>query len=154
MIEIRKVEKGTELHRQLREYVDGFSWLEVKDHVRRLIDGWAFTEWETPFAALSGDRIVAMATLMKTDYYPLPEIFPWISTIFVSEEYRGQRISGLLIDFANEYAVKCGFERTYIPSEHTGLYEKYGYRCVKDIKNYAGGTDRLYVRELKRRTEL
>ena len=29
------------------------------------------------------------------------------------------------------------------------LYEKYGYRCLKDIVNYGGGTDRLYVKELK-----
>lgn len=40
-----------------------------------------------------------------------------------------------------------GFDRTYIPSEHTGLYEKYGYRYLKDIVNYGNGKDRLYVKE-------
>ena len=29
------------------------------------------------------------------------------------------------------------------------MYEKYGYRYLKDIVNYGGGTDRLYVKELK-----
>lgn len=66
----------------------------------------------------------------------------------MSEEYRGRRISGKLIDFANRYAKEAGFDRTYIPSEHTGLYEKYGYRYVKDIVNYGNGIDRLYVREI------
>ena len=28
------------------------------------------------------------------------------------------------------------------------LYEKYGYRYVKDIVNYGGGTDRLYAKDL------
>ena len=148
MIVIQKVEKGTELAEKLLDFVENCSWLEVKDHVAKTIREWKFEDWETPFAALENDRIVGMATIMKSDYYPLPEIFPWISTIFVSEEYRGRRISGKLIDFANRYAKKAGFDRTYIPSEHTGLYEKYGYRYVKDIVNYGNGIDRLYVREI------
>ena len=91
--------------------------------------------------------IVGMVTVMKTDYYPLPEVYPWISTLFVSEEYRGKRISEGLIDFANSYAKGLGFEKTYIPSVHIGLYEKYGYRYIKDIVNYGGKTDRLYAKE-------
>lgn len=86
---------------------------------------------------------------MKTDYYPLPEIYPWVSSIFVTEDYRGCRISEKLIDFANEYAKEHGFAKTYIPSEHNGLYEKFGYSYLKDIINYGNGIDRLYVKELK-----
>lgn len=33
-------------------------------------------------------------------------------------------------------------------TEHIGLYEKYGYRYLKDIVNYGNGKDRLYVKEL------
>ena len=145
---IKKVEKDTELSAQLLNFVENFSWQEVKAHTLQLISQWGFSEWEAPFAALIDDRIVAMATFMKTDYYPLPEIYPWISTIFVAEEFRGRRISGRLIDFVNCYAKERGFARTYIPSEHVGLYEKYGYRYLKDITNYGNGVDRLYVREL------
>ena len=54
----------------------------------------------------------------------------------------------MLIDVANNYAKSLGFTRTYIPSEHTGLYEKYGYRYLRDIVNYGGGTDRLYAKDL------
>ena len=71
-----------------------------------------------------------------------------MSSLFVTEEYRGPRISQMLIDYANGYARELGFDKTYIPSEHIGLYEKYGYRYLKDIVNYGGGTDRLYVKEL------
>jgi len=54
----------------------------------------------------------------------------------------------MLIDYANDYARELGFDKTYIPSEHIGLYEKYGYRYLKDIVNYGGDTDRLYVKEI------
>ena len=107
-----------------------------------------FTDWETVFVAMVDGQIVGMTTIMKTDYYPLPELYPWISSVFVAEEYRGLRISEMLIDFANVYAKEVGFVKTYIPSEHSGLYEKYGYHYLKDIVNYGNGTDRLYVKEL------
>ena len=94
------------------------------------------------------DCIIGMVTIMKSDYYPLPEIFPWISTLFVSEEYRGNRISEKLINFANQYAKEIGFDKTYIPTEYIGLYEKFGYSYVRDIVNYGNGIDRLYAKEL------
>lgn len=90
-----------------------------------------------------------MATIMKTDYYPLPEIYPWISTVFVSEEYCGHKISEKLIEFANEYAYEIGFNKTYIPTEYVGLYEKYGYHYIRDIVNYGNGIDRLYSKNLE-----
>lgn len=146
-VEIRKVDRDTVLVDKLLDFVENFSWEEVKEHTLWMIRSWSFSEWETPFVAMIDGRIIGMASIMKTDYYPLPEIYPWVSSVFVSEEYRGYRISEKLIEFANAYAKDKGFEMTYIPSEHIGLYEKYGYRYVRDIVNYGNGIDRLYVRE-------
>ena len=148
-ITIKKADKDTETAEALLEFVKNFSWNEVKEHTVRVIKNWEYEEWETPFVAMADGRIVGMVTIMRSDYYPLPEIYPWISTLFVSEEYRGLRISEKLIDFANEYAKEIGFDKTYIPSELIGLYEKYGYSYVKDIVNYGGDTDRLYAKPLK-----
>lgn len=145
---IRKVDKDTELSVQLIDFVRNFSWDEVREHTLHVLENWEFTDWETPFAAISEGRIIGMVTVMKTDYYPLPEIYPWISTLFVSEEYRGKRISQKLIEAAEEYARVSGFEKTYIPTEFVGLYEKYGYSYVRDIENYGGGVDRLYAKEI------
>lgn len=147
-VEIRKVEKDTPLAQQLTEFVQNFSWEEVKEHTLQSLREWPFTDWETMFAAVVDGQVVGMASLFKTDYYPLPEIFPWVSSLFVTEAYRGYRISEMLVDHANAYARQLGFDKTYIPSEHVGLYEQYGYRYLKDIVNYGGGTDRLYVKEL------
>lgn len=147
-VKIQKVEKGTRLADDLLHFAENFSWLDVKEHTVSMLKNWEFEEWETPFAAVIDGQIVGMATIMKSDYYPLPEIFPWISTVFVTEAYRGNRISGMLIDCANQYAREMGFTRTYIPTEIVGLYEKYGYRYMKDIINYGNGVDRLYVKEL------
>lgn len=148
-VKIQKVYKDTELMNDLCVFVENFSWFEVKEHTLYTIKNWNFEDWETPFVALLDDCIIGMATIMKSDYYPLPTIYPWISTIFVSEEYRGNRLSQKLIDYANCYAKDIGFEKTYIPTEHIGLYEKYGYCYIGDIVNYENSVDRLYVKLLK-----
>ena len=148
-LEIKKVDKGTDLADKLICFVENFSWDDIKNHMLALLREWAFTDWETILVAISDGRIVGMTSIMKTDYYPLPEIYPGISSVFVTEDYRGHRISEKLIDFANEYAREIGFERTYIPTEIIGLYEKYGYCYLKDIVNYGKGVDRPYVKELR-----
>lgn len=143
------MDRDTDLADKLICFVENFSWEDVKDHMLGVLREWAFTDWETVFVAIVDGRIVGMTSIMKTDYYPLPEIYPWISSVFVTEEYRGYRISEKLIDFANKYAKEIGFDRTYIPTEFVGLYEKYGYCYIKDIVNYGNGIDRLYAKELK-----
>lgn len=148
-VRVEKVEPGTERAAELLRFVENFSWTDVKEHMSAQIRDWRFEDWEAVFAAVADGKIEGMTTAMKTDYYPLPEVFPWVSSVFVSEEYRGRRISGMMIGKANEYLKSVGFDRSYIPSEHVGLYEKYGYRYVKEIVNYGGGMDRLYVKELK-----
>ncbi len=147
-VTIVKVDRDTPLAEEFLHFVENCSWTEVRDHIAGLIRGWEFTDWETMFAAVKNGKIVGMASLLKTDYYPLPEIFPWVSCVFVEKEYRGNRISGRLIDAANRFAKEQGFAKTYIPTEHMGLYERYGYTYVRDIVNYGGGTDRLYMKTL------
>ncbi|MBR6029884.1 MAG: GNAT family N-acetyltransferase [Clostridia bacterium] len=144
---IEKVERDSPLAEALLRFAEGCSWTEAKEHIAGMIRDWVFTDWEAMFAAVEDGKIIGMASAMKTDYYPLPEVFPWVSCVFVAEEYRGRRISGALIGAANRYLREQGFSRSYIPSECAGLYEHYGYRYLRDIVNYGGGTDRLYVKE-------
>ena len=129
-VTVQKVERDSELAQKLLRFVANFSWEEVREHTLQTLQQWNFTDWEAVFAAVDGERVVGMVTLLKTDYYPLPEVYPWISTLFVTEAYRGRRISQKLIDHAGSYASELGFAQTYIPSIHTGLYETYGYRYV------------------------
>lgn len=146
---IVKVDKDTPFAKEFLHFVENCSWTEVREHIAGLVRDWRFTDWETMFAAVKDGKIIGMASVLKEDYYPLPDIFPWVSCVFVEKPYRGQRFSEKLIEKANAYAKEQGFTKTYIPTEFTGLYERYGYRYLKDIVNYGGGTDRLYVKDLQ-----
>ena len=146
---IQKVDKGTKLASELLSFVSDCSWDDVKEHMVKMISDWKFTDWETMFVAKADGKIIGITSVMKEDYYPLPELYPWVSCVFVDEEYRGQRVSSRLIDYANDYLRNLGFRKSYIPSEYVGLYERYGYSYVKDIVNYDGLTDHLYEKELR-----
>ena len=145
---IKRVDENSELKKDLIRFIKNFSWVEVKEHALDVVANWKFEDYETPFVAIIDGKIVGMVEIMKTDYYPIIDTFPWITCVFVTEEYRGNRISEMMIDFANEYAKELGFKRTYIPTDIIGLYEKFGYSYIKDIVNYGNGIDRLYVKEL------
>lgn len=148
MIEIKPLEKDTELATEFLKFVESCSWDECKDHIADMIKSWVFTDWERMFVAICDGKIVGMTSIMKTDYYPLPEIFPWISCAFVTEKNRGNRISEQLINYANDYARNLGFKKTYISTGFMGLYEKYGYSYVKDIVNYGNEIDHLFEKNL------
>lgn len=147
-VTILKVEKDTDVSKELFDFIKNCSWIEVKEHLASMVENWSFTEWETIFVATVNEKIVGICSIMKTDYYPLPELYPWISSVYVKEDFRGNRISEKLIEFANQYAKEIGFDKTYIPTEFEGLYEKYGYQFIKKITNYGGGIDRLLVKEI------
>lgn len=147
-IKIYKVNPDSELNKKLLTFVENSSWNDTKEHTAKMIRENNFSDWESLFVAMDKDKIVGHASILKTDYYPLPEISPWISTVFVTEEYRGMKISGLMIDFINKYAKELGFDKTYMPSEHFGIYEKYGYKYIKDIVNYGGGIDHLFFKRI------
>ena len=148
-VTVCKIDPDTSMYECLIHFVENCSWYGAKEHIAQMLRNRELTDWETMFAAISEGKIIGMASVMKTDYYPMPEVFPWISCIFVTEEYRGRRISGELIACANRYLKRHGFTRSYIPSEFSGLYEHYGYKYLRDIVNYGGGTDRLYAKDLK-----
>jgi len=145
---IQKVNKDSKITNKLIDFIKNFSWIEIKEHMLKIVQKWEFIEWEALFVAIINNEIIGMVTIMKSDYYDLPTIYPWISSVFVSEEYRGNKISGKLIDFANKYAKKVGFKRTYIPTKFIGLYEKYGYKYIQDIINLNGANRHLYVKKL------
>jgi len=147
-VEIVRVKKDLQLFHTFYSFVEAMSWEEARAHMLWMLREWVFSDWEAVFAGLDDGVVVGMVYLLKTDYYPLPEIFPWVTGIYVDDAYRGQRRSEALINAANGYAKTLGFNRTYIPSIHTGLYEKYGYVYQCDIVNYGGDIDRLYAKDI------
>lgn len=146
-VEIVRAERDGALWGRLAEYAAGCSWI-AGPHLADMLREGRFSDWEAVFAALENGQIVGFCTFLREDYYPDRRYWPWISSIFVDERVRGRRISGLLIEKAEEYARACGFACVYIPSGIRGLYEQYGYAKADELINYGGDVDSVYKKEL------
>lgn len=144
---ISKIEKNSEIWNELINYAKNCSWI-VGKHLAGLMAENSFTEWEGVFAAVSEEKIVGFCTFMKTDYYPENRYSPWISCIFVDEAYRGCRISEKMIETVIAYAKEQGFSNVYIPSDISGLYEKYGFEKIDTLQNYGGDFDNIFAKEI------
>lgn len=114
------------LWEKLAGYVDACSWNAGKNLAKQMRAN-DFRDWERVFIALVDNSIAGYCTFAKKDCIPDVPYTPYIGYLFVGEQYRGNRLSEKLINFALRYAEKQGFERVYLVSDHANLYEKYGF---------------------------
>lgn len=146
-MEIIRVKYGTDLYKKLIDYAENCSWIAGK-HLAQILRENNFLEWEAVFAAVSEDEIIGFCTFLETDYYPENRYSPWISSIFVDEKFRGNRISFAMIEKAAEHAKLWNFNKVYIPSDMTGFYEKCGFEKIDKLENYGGDIDNIFVRKI------
>lgn len=69
--------------------------------------------------------------------------FPSVWYLLIKEEYRKKGYGKLLLEYLNNICEK--FSQIYLLTEHTGLYEKIGFKFIKET-NHNGQLDRLYVK--------
>lgn len=146
-MEIIRIEKTSPLRIELADYAAGCPWI-AGPHIAQMLREFRFKDWEAAFAAVDDGRFAGFCTLLEYDYYPENRYFPWISSVFVGEEFRGRRLSGLLVAAAEAHARAHGFEYAYIPSDMLGFYEAYGYEKIDALVNYGGDTDNIFRKKL------
>ncbi|MCH5192300.1 MAG: GNAT family N-acetyltransferase [Oscillospiraceae bacterium] len=106
-----------------------------------------FNEWERVFAAYADRKIVGFCTFTEKDALPPKyEFTPFVGFVFVDEQYRGKRLSELMIKSAASYAYELGYKKVYLTSGEIGLYEKYGFKKLGDYETIHGSTEQLFVR--------
>ncbi len=101
------------------------------------------------FLLTEGDELVSFCTLSDMDDIQPTGLTPWIGFVFTAPEYRGNRHVGKLIAHAENIAASEGYRMTYISTNHTGLYEKYGYHFLRTAKDIRGEESRVYAKELR-----
>ena len=97
---------------------------------------------------VDGDRLVSFCTLAKYDDVQPTDLTPWVGWVYTFPEYRGNRLSGLLISHAEEVAKSEGAGAVHISTNHVGLYEKFGYEFFINAKDVDGEDTRVYRKNL------
>ncbi len=95
-----------------------------------------------------GDKLVSYVTFSFQDCVDDKSLYPWIGFVFTFPEYRGHRYVGRLIARCEELAREHNVKNVYICTDHTGLYEKYGYEYKENRVDIYGEDSRIYVKRI------
>jgi len=142
-MEIKQIFSENVLWQKTIEYGKNCSWKAGATFAKNLENN-VFTEWERVFVAVDENNLAGFCAFVKKDSIPNVEYTPYISFIFVGEQYRGKRLSEKMILMVIEYAIEIKFNEIYIVSDHINLYEKYGFIKIDEKKDYWNNDEKIY----------
>ncbi len=99
------------------------------------------------FVALSDGEALGMYQLsMHDDLGSRPDIYPWLINVYVDEAARGRGVCAEMMKTVAENARAANLSELYLYTKHIGLYEKYGWEFLEEVKtfNEESPIERLY----------
>lgn len=145
MIEIHLMTKGHEYWKNTISLAESCSWKAGPFLARKMQEN-DFKEWERVCAICVNGKVAGFSTFVERDELSEQYDFtPFIGFVFVDEEYRGRRLSEMMLQKIISYAKELGYEKIYIMSGEIGLYEKYGFVKLGDFETIYGATEQLFV---------
>ena len=146
-MEIKPIFPHDELWQRAIDYGKNCSWRAGPIFAKKLEQN-KFLDWERVFLAIDENKIAGFCTFVKKDCIPELVYSPYISSIFVGEEYRGKRLSEKMILTVIEYARELKFSEIFIVSNHENFYEKYGYVKTDEKKYFWKKNESIFRREI------
>lgn len=92
----------------------------------------------------NGDNLVSFCTYTEKDDIQPTVLTPWIGFVYTFPQYRGHRYAGKLFLEIENLAKAENVHEVFISTNHTGLYEKYGYEFYQIMNDIDGEPSRVY----------
>lgn len=100
------------------------------------------------FVAMQGETPVGTASLIADDMSIRRELTPWLASVFVVPEWRGQGIASALVRRIEIEAVESGIEHFYLYTpDQQNLYRRLGWQEIESLE-YRGETVTVMSRHL------
>ncbi|ADL50816.1 GNAT family N-acetyltransferase [Clostridium cellulovorans] len=100
------------------------------------------------FIALMDNQLVGTVGLWRSDLLSRQDLYPWLSALFVKEQYRGKNIGQELQRFLIDYCREKGYEELFLYTDICNYYEKTGWQYLDDGIEYSGESIKIYKKEL------
>lgn len=97
------------------------------------------------YVVMHESRIVAGCGVIANDFHERKDLTPNVCAVYVDEEYRRQGIAGAMLQYVCDDMAAMGFDTLYLLTDHTGFYERYGWRFLCMVRGDGGELSRMYV---------
>jgi GNAT superfamily N-acetyltransferase len=107
-------------------------------------------ENELPITLVAHDErgVLGTASLKGADMDILQELTPWLSSVYVHPDYRGQGIARALSEEIDKAARQLGHRQIYVFNHISqGIFEKLGWRILQTVE-YGGKELAILVKDL------
>lgn len=105
---------------------------------------------QTFVALIDGEPAGMYQLSMSDDLNSRPDLYPWLINVYVDEKFRGRNVARELMNTVKENAKKLGLTELYLYTKHIGLYEKFGWKFIGEVKTFKDDSpvERLYKLEI------
>ena len=105
---------------------------------------------QTFVALIDGEPAGMYQFSMSDDLNSRPDLYPWLINVYVDEKFRGRNVARELMNTVKENAKELGLTELYLYTKHIGLYEKFGWKFIEEVKTFKDDSpvERLYKLEI------
>ena len=82
------------------------------------------------FLCLDGEQIVGGLGVIENDFHDRKDLTPNVCAVYTEESHRCKGIAGNLLNMAVEDLRAKGISPTYLITDHTDFYERYGWEFL------------------------
>lgn len=101
------------------------------------------------YACYNDDILVGFCALRKENLKKYPEIYPWISSVMIFEEYRHQGYGTKMLQEIANKAKELGYNKVYLWTDQAPeFYKKIGYTYLQQVEKNEGGYGELFYKEV------
>ena len=127
--------------------------LKLREHSELLTKAalWFHSKWEIPmeeyeksmqecmsgsgavpqwYISMEKGEIIGGLGVIENDFHNRKDLTPNVCAVYVEEPYRCQGIAGKLLKYVCEDMSTLGIETLYLITDHTGFYERYGWKFL------------------------
>ena len=107
-------------------------------------------ETEMPITLVAHDErgVLGTASLKASDMEILTEISPWLSSVFVHPDYRGQGVASALVAEIEKIARQQGISKLHVFNPiNQGVFEKMGWTVLQTVQ-YGGKELAILAKEI------
>jgi len=102
------------------------------------------------YVMLDGEKIVGGMGVIENDFHPRTDLAPNVCAVFTEPDYRCRGIAGKLLQHVCEDMHGFGVDTLYLLTDHTGFYERYGWRYLCPVTGDGEEEpSRMYIHEMK-----